>query len=246
MAVRSRGIIALPVGGRLLRPDPWTPASLGGSLDAWWEVSPEYVRAASDGSGVEPTAGTAIGYVEDLSGNANHLTQATETSKPVLRQDVGGNYYLEFDGTDDFLSFGPIASATERHIAMVSVDDSGGTGTTVLFSPGSDQYVGTNATPSWITFFSGDGSKVAGPASAKSYVGLTQDASGFILDGGGTETTGGNAISSRNYEAIGRFTSSTGLYWNGGLYNAAFCANDKLDAAQRLQLKNYLKNKAGV
>jgi hypothetical protein len=44
-----------------------------------------------------------VGYIADKSGRGNHLTQANTASRPVLRQDAGGKYYLEFDGVDDKL-----------------------------------------------------------------------------------------------------------------------------------------------
>lgn len=37
--------------------------------------------------------------VRELPGN--HATQTTSTSRPVLKQDAGGQYYLKFDGVDD-------------------------------------------------------------------------------------------------------------------------------------------------
>jgi hypothetical protein len=39
----------------------------------------------------------------DKSGRGNHATQTTSTSRPVLKQDAGGQYYLKFDGVDDFM-----------------------------------------------------------------------------------------------------------------------------------------------
>ena len=44
--------------------------------------------------------------VRELPGN--HATQATAASRPVLKQDANGKYYLFFDGVDDSLSTGSI------------------------------------------------------------------------------------------------------------------------------------------
>jgi hypothetical protein len=44
--------------------------------------------------------------VKELPGN--HATQATSASRPILRQDANGKYYLFFDGVDDSLSTGSI------------------------------------------------------------------------------------------------------------------------------------------
>lgn len=44
--------------------------------------------------------------VRELPGN--HATQATTTSRPTLKQDASGKYYLSFDGVDDYLVTGSI------------------------------------------------------------------------------------------------------------------------------------------
>jgi hypothetical protein len=44
--------------------------------------------------------------VKEIPGN--HATQATAASRPVLKQDTNGKYYLFFDGVDDSLSTGSI------------------------------------------------------------------------------------------------------------------------------------------
>lgn len=44
-----------------------------------------------------------VAVVEDYSGNVNNLSQDTATARPLLKQDGSGNWYLQFDGTDDFL-----------------------------------------------------------------------------------------------------------------------------------------------
>lgn len=58
-----------------------------------------------DDAGTTPAAvGDPVGYIADLSGNGNHMVQATSAARPVLRQDGSGYYYLEFDGVDDSLA----------------------------------------------------------------------------------------------------------------------------------------------
>ena len=59
-----------------------------------------------DAAGTVPVtaAGQAVGLIRDKSGRNNHAYQTTSASRPILRQNVTtGAYYLEFDGTDDFL-----------------------------------------------------------------------------------------------------------------------------------------------
>lgn len=44
-----------------------------------------------------------VGAVEDFSGNSYHLT-ASGTARPLLKQDGGGNWYLQGDAVDDKMS----------------------------------------------------------------------------------------------------------------------------------------------
>lgn len=60
-----------------------------------------------DSAGTTPV--TAVGQkvclVQDVSGNGNHMIQATADSGPTLRRNaVTGAYYLESDGTNDWLN----------------------------------------------------------------------------------------------------------------------------------------------
>ncbi len=58
-----------------------------------------------DSAATTPVTAVAqpVGKILDLSGNNNHAYQETAASRPMLRQDGGGYYYLEFDGVDDIL-----------------------------------------------------------------------------------------------------------------------------------------------
>lgn len=84
----------------------WTPAELFASSEegAWYEPSPTtcFTDAGTTPAGV----GDAVYQMNDLSGNGNHAIQTTAASRPTLRQTGGGLYYLEFDGTADYLDSG--------------------------------------------------------------------------------------------------------------------------------------------
>lgn len=59
-----------------------------------------------DAAGTVPVTGTGqpVGLILDKSGRNNHAYQTTSASRPILRQNATtGAYYLEFDGSDDFL-----------------------------------------------------------------------------------------------------------------------------------------------
>jgi hypothetical protein len=57
-----------------------------------------YLRNSAAGQ----TAVVSAFSVKELPGN--HATQATSASRPILRQDANGKYYLFFDGVDDSLA----------------------------------------------------------------------------------------------------------------------------------------------
>ena len=49
--------------------------------------------------------GQPVGLIQDKSGRNNHAKQTTSASRPILRKNaVTGANYLEFDGSDDFLT----------------------------------------------------------------------------------------------------------------------------------------------
>ncbi len=67
--------------------DPGDPASM------WQDVA----------AMVAAVVGQPVTRINDKSGRGNHATQATAASRPILRQDMFGNKYLDFDGIDDWL-----------------------------------------------------------------------------------------------------------------------------------------------
>lgn len=71
-----------------------------------------------DTAGATPAAvGQPVGRLNDLSGNGNHLLQATAGFRPLLQQS-GSLYYLDFDGVDDVLVM--TASATWDSMAVAA------------------------------------------------------------------------------------------------------------------------------
>lgn len=83
----------------------FTPATLFASAEegAWYDPS-DLSTVWQDSAGtVAGAVDSPVGKIDDKSGNANHAIQATAAARPILRQDGSGNYYLEFDGVDDYL-----------------------------------------------------------------------------------------------------------------------------------------------
>jgi hypothetical protein len=79
------------------------PASLfaSGEQGVWYDPS-DLSTVFTDTEGTTPaTVGQAVARINDKSGRGNHATQATVAQRPILRQTLGGKYYLDFDGVDD-------------------------------------------------------------------------------------------------------------------------------------------------
>jgi hypothetical protein len=83
----------------------FSPASLfgNGEQGAWYDPS-DLLTLFQDAAGTTPVtgAGQVVGLMRDKSGRGNHAAQASDGSKPILRNS-GFLWYLEFDGVDDFL-----------------------------------------------------------------------------------------------------------------------------------------------
>lgn len=70
--------------------------------------NPASLFTASAGGAYDPAqqsgVDAGVSSFTDVSGNGNHATQATAANRPILRSS-GDKQYLEFDGTDDVLTF---------------------------------------------------------------------------------------------------------------------------------------------
>lgn len=84
----------------------WTPAQLFtlGQVGAWYDPS-DLTTMFQDTSGTTrvTAVGQPVAMIRDKSGRGNHATQSTAGFCPTLQVDANGNYYLAFDGSDDFL-----------------------------------------------------------------------------------------------------------------------------------------------
>jgi len=73
-----------------------------GELGAWFDPSDLSSMFQDLAGSVPAVVGGPVSRINDKSGRGFHAGQAT-TARPVLRQDSGGRFYLEFDGVDDRL-----------------------------------------------------------------------------------------------------------------------------------------------
>lgn len=93
---------AAPRGGAI----GWTPTSVAAT--AWYDPSDLTTLFQLAGDTTPNVAvGDPVGKMLDKSGNGYHVTQSSSTKRPILRTS-GGLYWLEFDGSNDFLSAGDV------------------------------------------------------------------------------------------------------------------------------------------
>lgn len=93
-----------------------------------------------DATGTIPVTGEGqpVGLILDKSGRGNHASQTASASRPILRQNATtGAYYLEFDGSDDFLVTSNIDfTSTDEMSLFAGVHKYGASRGTILESNG--------------------------------------------------------------------------------------------------------------
>ena len=106
---------------------PFDPRRLfrNGEQGVWFDPS-DLSTLFQDAAGTIPVTGVEqpVGLMLDKSGRGNHASQATTTARPILRAEsaAGVQYYLDFDGVDDFLDAGTLDfSAATQAAAVVGI-----------------------------------------------------------------------------------------------------------------------------
>lgn len=131
-ATRMKGGGAVvPTVGTFTPADLFLAAEKGG----WWDPSDFSTMFQDTAATVPVTAtGQTVARINDKSGNAKHLLQATAGSRPTLQQDGAGKYYLDFDGTADFMSVASFdLTSTDAATAVAGVRKSTDAATGVIF-----------------------------------------------------------------------------------------------------------------
>ena len=96
--------LALGFRRRVARVPAINPATLfSGASGAWYDPSDLTTVWQDSGRTTPAVVGDPVGCIDDKSGAGLHMTQATAAARPTLRQDAGGFYYLERDGSDDYM-----------------------------------------------------------------------------------------------------------------------------------------------
>lgn len=97
------------------------PATLfaGGERGAWYAAGPSTCFTDTART-LAAAADDQMGGMTDLSGNGSHQSQANISKQPYLRQTVGGKYFVESDGLDDFMA-SPVFSPVIAQAGTVAV-----------------------------------------------------------------------------------------------------------------------------
>lgn len=87
-------------------------------LQAWYTFDdPAYLRQNHDSTVAVASDGDVIGYCADRSGNARHVSQATEAYRPIWKKGVRkGRAVARFDGDNDWLEYAT-SSALLRNVS---------------------------------------------------------------------------------------------------------------------------------
>lgn len=121
---------------RALMGGKWTPLDYfrRGEQGAWYDPS-DLSTLFQDAAGTIPVTAVEqpVGLMLDKSGRGNHARQTTTTSRPTLRQDANGKYYLYTDGIDDFMVTNSIDfTATDKMTVICGVRKLSNAGTQML------------------------------------------------------------------------------------------------------------------
>jgi hypothetical protein len=196
-----------------------------GQVGAWYDVQDLSTLFQDSAGTTAAEVDGPVGRMLDKSGNGNHMLQNTADSRPTLRQD-GSRYYLEFDGTDDFLASTLTASlpqpwesvAAIRQITWTSNDRifSGGTNTGDLYQ--------FSATPGLALFDGGSAPVTPNNGLAVGADGIVSEhhdgASSTVKINNGSAVSVGAAIGTTTMTVmtIGRRHASGTLYGNFRFY----------------------------
>ena len=114
-----------------------------GEQGAWYDPSDLSTMSQDSAGTIAAAVDSPVGRIADKSGNDRHLTQATTSQKPILRQS-GSQYYLQFDGVDDTLVSDSIdLSGSDKATLMAAIYNSGSSGMMAEFSPTTDSNTGS-------------------------------------------------------------------------------------------------------
>lgn len=242
----------------------FSPAWLfsSGADGAWYDPG-DLGTLFQDAAGTVPVTapGDPVGYMADRSGNGYHVTQATASARPVLRQDTQGRTYLDFDGADDALSAGDV-------LDLGSIDRTAAFGVQVS-GPGRGSFLGKRGSgapgkPGWglrsddrrllleyddgtsSTFPAiGDAGGLADRAVHVAEIAFGVEARSYrngLLSAATGDLSGlGDSTGTRDFQIGGQVPFFTEMRFYGALVREGL-----LTAAEREHVRHYLADRTGV
>jgi len=212
----------------------WTPASLP-NVVSWW-------RAQDEPTGV-------MSSWTDLSGNGNHLTQATAAKKPInTASQINGKAAVIFDGVDDFLQATfTLNQPTEvwlvfKQISWTSIDrvfdGAPGINTMSLEQQTASGTVGLRCPTQSVT----NSDATVGAFSVAQC--LFDGASSTLTIDNGTTATGNPGTNNAGGFTLGAYGSGTGRYGNVAIADI-FILSAASAAAEKTDIYTYLNAQYG-
>lgn len=249
----------------------FTPYSLfsSGQQGFWYDPS-DFSTMFQDAAGTIPVAAQndPVGLIRDKSGKGNHASQSSATSRPLLKQDGTGRYYLAFDASNDSLATSAIDfTATDKMtlclgvrkvvdganaiIAELSASRATNAGSFALLGPG------TNVTGDYLFRSRGSTDAVTAATPASYAAPVTNvltclgDISGDVSNlrvNGALVVTGSNDQGTGNYGNYALYIGSRGgttLRYNGRIYSIVGVGS-ALSAAQLASTESWVNAKTGA
>jgi hypothetical protein len=250
--------------------DPISLLFAAGEQGAWFDPSP--LTCFTDTGRTTPAAvGQAVAGMTDLSGGGKHATQSTLEARPILRQEATGEFYLEFDGVDDFMVTPTINLASTDKVSVFSGLRQTVDSHTIIFDPqgignftqqGFRLISASFATPHR-AFFNSRGATASASASsevlafpASSVIsGLGQQTSGNsfarlrrngVLEAESLTDQGGGDYANRSYRIGMRGDGTGGAFFIGNLYSLIVRGAATADATIERTERYIARKTAGV
>ena len=209
-------------------------------------------------------------YIDNISVRelpGNHATQATAASRPVLKQDANGKYYLFFDGVDDSLATGSIDfTSTDKMTVFAGVRKlSDGPGKCLLeLSVSIDSNVGAfdirvPAAGSQANYLLRSKGTVSSSATTPAtypapYTAVLAHSAGIGTDTNVVRVNGAQVVNSVSDQGTGNYGNyplyigrrgGTTLPFNGHLYSLIVRGAQSTDS-QIVNAENYVNSKTGA
>lgn len=215
----------------------WTPAPL--SKEGWWDSSDLNSIISSGGD---------VSQWNDLSGNGNHLVQATGANQPKTgTRTLGGLNAIDFDGVDHFMDVTYGATITQPNTIFAVAQSDVATGQQYIMGgvDATDRNILImNATPVWDLYAGTDLPGGSADTSPHAFGGVFDGVSSELFVDGLSQATGDVGAGDSAGLTVGRRYATPFRYWNG-IICELIVIDGTLSTADRQNVEGYLAWKWG-